>query len=207
MTFEVGRLFEIDRQSADHRASAARFQSTSPDDLPIPQLAWRYNQSADPRPMPGRCPQITGRCFYHWKNREGVRYILTWADGAPIADRRRKWPADTLDNPQIIARKCHFSPQNPSDRRRSLLCDIGLTNVTLSKVVMHSKLSVSLPTITSFSTSQENCGRGKTWNGNSSRPSVKILLTLYTERYTTYFDTGRKLRHYCIWNHCIADTH
>ena len=37
--------------------------------------------------------------------------------------------------------------------------------------------------------------------------SVKILLTLYTERYTTNFDIGKKPGHYCIWNHCIADTH
>ena len=32
--------------------------------------------------------------------------------------------------------------------------------------------------------------------------SVKI----FTERYTTNSDIGRKLGHYCIWNHCIADT-
>ena len=34
MTFEVGRLFEIGRQSADHRTPADRFQRTSLDDLP-----------------------------------------------------------------------------------------------------------------------------------------------------------------------------
>ena len=64
MTFEIGRLFEIGWQSADHRASAGRFQRTSPVDLPIPQLTWRCPQSADCRPMPGRCPPITCRYFY-----------------------------------------------------------------------------------------------------------------------------------------------
>ena len=64
MTFEVGRLFEIGRQTADYRASAIRFQRTSPDGLPIPQLAIRHPQSADRRLMPGRCPQINCRCFY-----------------------------------------------------------------------------------------------------------------------------------------------
>ena len=35
---------------------------------------------------------------------------------------------------------------------------------------------------------------------HSSGPicSVKILLTLHTERCTTNFDIGRKLGHYCI---------
>ena len=37
-----------------------------------------------------------------------------------------------------------------------------IINVTVPKVVIHIKSSVSFPTILSFSTSQENCGSGKT---------------------------------------------
>ena len=50
MTFEIGRLFKIGRQSIDHRVPTGRFQRTSPDDIPIPQLAWRC-PSPDAQPM------------------------------------------------------------------------------------------------------------------------------------------------------------
>ena len=54
------------------------------------------------------------------KNRASFGKLLTWPDGAPIVDGKRRWSADNPDNPQIIGRKCPFSPKNPSDRRRSL---------------------------------------------------------------------------------------
>ena len=120
MTFEVDRLYEIGRKSADHRASAIRFQRTSPDDSPIPQMALRWPQSADRRPIPGRCPKVPVDASTTEKNREFVGISLIWPNGAPISDCRRRWPADTLDNPQIIARKCPFWPKDPLERHRSL---------------------------------------------------------------------------------------
>ena len=47
MTFEVCRHVEIGRQTAGHWASASRFQRTSPDDQPIPQLAWKCPHLTD----------------------------------------------------------------------------------------------------------------------------------------------------------------
>ena len=93
--------------------------------LPIP-VRW---------PMPGRCSrcsgghrQITCRCFYDWKNRAGIGKLLTWPDGAPIANRRR-WSADNPDNHQI----CHHRPKMSFFAQKSMgsasepLCDKGIT--------------------------------------------------------------------------------
>ena len=62
MTFEVGRLFVIGQQSADHRTSAGRFQRTSPDDLPtIMGDIIRFHSwlgDAPSRQSVDRCPAV-----------------------------------------------------------------------------------------------------------------------------------------------------
>ena len=112
LNFEVGRLFPIGRQSADKRASPVDFIGHRPMICRFRSWIQQCPQSAD-RPM---SPDYL-LMLLRLKKSGGRRKVfnLPWPDSAPIADWRRRWPADTPANPQAI-----FRPKNPSDRRWSL---------------------------------------------------------------------------------------
>ena len=83
----------------------ARWSADSTADLEVPLVG---RSSHDARPM---SPDYLSMLL-RLKNREGIGNVLTWPDVAPTTDWRRRWLADTPDNPQTIGRNAIFRPEN-----------------------------------------------------------------------------------------------
>ena len=103
------RLFETGRQFAFHRVKVCRFRRTPSDGLPIPFLTIFGRAPPDDLSITDYLStrlRLKKKKTFNWKNRTSIGKLLTWSDGAPIADGRR-WSADNPDNPQIIGPKTH----------------------------------------------------------------------------------------------------